>query len=207
MKKYYDVFKDEFMYLPPVAKALIDYTLLEEAEKHYVDEEDEFPDFYSGCLRAVASNHLDEDMDYEYLYDIAVPIDGIVVQDSSPADAPVQADPNDTVTELEKQVTDKPAIDPNKERSLRIETELNEIIQETETEELGEEMEPEAIAALHKGVSEEFSLFPRDTSVYSFTFTCVGFENNTPEKVLRCFQRRVHVSPSSRESIAGLHLD
>ena len=59
-KKYYDAISDEFIYFPSILRAILDYTLIEEAEKFYFDEGDEFPIMYAAVLRAEASNQLTE---------------------------------------------------------------------------------------------------------------------------------------------------
>lgn len=81
-KKYYDVFKDQFIYFPSVIKVMVDYTLIEEAEKHYFDEEDEFPLLYSAALRAVAANKLatsnddtGDDLDEDYMAKLAMDVE------------------------------------------------------------------------------------------------------------------------------------
>eukprot|EP00980_Cylindrotheca_fusiformis_P022623 scaffold9520_cov105-Cylindrotheca_fusiformis.AAC.3 len=76
LKKYYDVFRDEFLNIPPVAKALLDMSLVEEAAKHYCDGLEEFPPEYIGALRTVASEVIDEDLDYDYMSMLGVDIDG-----------------------------------------------------------------------------------------------------------------------------------
>jgi hypothetical protein len=53
-KKYYDVFKDEFIFFPSVAHTIMNYSLTDEAEKHYFDEVDEFPMEYTAALRSTA---------------------------------------------------------------------------------------------------------------------------------------------------------
>jgi len=59
------VIDDEFIYFPSVYKKVLDYSLIEEAEKDYFHEDDEFPVEYSAALRAVAANYIgDEDTDY-----------------------------------------------------------------------------------------------------------------------------------------------
>eukprot|EP00339_Tiarina_fusa_P027328 CAMPEP_0117052852 /NCGR_PEP_ID=MMETSP0472-20121206/36530_1 /TAXON_ID=693140 ORGANISM="Tiarina fusus, Strain LIS" /NCGR_SAMPLE_ID=MMETSP0472 /ASSEMBLY_ACC=CAM_ASM_000603 /LENGTH=321 /DNA_ID=CAMNT_0004767631 /DNA_START=264 /DNA_END=1229 /DNA_ORIENTATION=- len=63
LKKYYDVMRDEVIYFPSVAKCIINYTLMEEAEPHYFDEDDEFPADYSGALREVATGIIGEEDD------------------------------------------------------------------------------------------------------------------------------------------------
>ena len=47
------------------------YDLIEEAERHYYDEEDEFPVLYTGALRSIVLNALAEQkgegLDLEYM--------------------------------------------------------------------------------------------------------------------------------------------
>jgi hypothetical protein len=78
-KKYYDVMNDKFIYFPSVAKTALDYRLMEEAEKHYFEEEDEYPADLSGGLRAVAfaiiSEEEDDDMDEDYMSSLAQDIE------------------------------------------------------------------------------------------------------------------------------------
>lgn len=78
-KKYYDVMNDKFIYFPSVAKTALDYRLMEEAEKHYFEEEDEYPADLSGGLRAVAfaiiSEEEDDDMDEDYMSALAQDIE------------------------------------------------------------------------------------------------------------------------------------
>lgn len=54
LRKYYDVSNDKIIYFPSLVKAIIDYSLFEEAEKYYYEEDDEFPMDYSVALRSVA---------------------------------------------------------------------------------------------------------------------------------------------------------
>eukprot|EP00980_Cylindrotheca_fusiformis_P021639 scaffold8505_cov130-Cylindrotheca_fusiformis.AAC.5 len=54
LRKYYDVSNDKIIYFPSLIKTIINYSLLEEAEKFYFEEEDEFPSDYSIALRSVA---------------------------------------------------------------------------------------------------------------------------------------------------------
>ena len=79
LKQFYDVMKDEFIWFPSVAKTAIDYRLMEEAEKNYFEEEDEYPADISGGLRAVAfaiiSEEEDGDMDEEYMSALAQDIE------------------------------------------------------------------------------------------------------------------------------------
>ena len=71
LKKYYDVMKDEFIYFPSVAKTCLDYSVIEEAEKYYFEEEDEYPSDISAGLRSVAvaiiSESGEDDMDEDYM--------------------------------------------------------------------------------------------------------------------------------------------
>lgn len=74
LKKYYDVMKDKFIYFPSVTKTVVDYTLIEEAEKHYFEEDDEYPQDLSIGLRSVATMAMaeeDDDMDYDYMLALA----------------------------------------------------------------------------------------------------------------------------------------
>jgi len=70
VKQYYDVMKDELIMFPSVAKTIIDYRLTDEAEKHYFEEEDEYPIELTGAIREVAfkvhAEEEDEDFDEEY---------------------------------------------------------------------------------------------------------------------------------------------
>jgi hypothetical protein len=77
-KKYYDVFKDEFIYFPTVTATFLNYALIEEAEKYYYDEDDEFPMNYSAALRSVAGMSAadnDDDADEDYMERLAMDVD------------------------------------------------------------------------------------------------------------------------------------
>jgi hypothetical protein len=70
LKKYYDVMKDSVIYFPSVTKTVVDYTLIEEAEKYYYEEEDEYPQDLSIGLRSVATMAVaedDDDVDEDYM--------------------------------------------------------------------------------------------------------------------------------------------
>ena len=54
-KKYYNVTKDEIIYFPSVSKLIMNAKLIEEGEKYYYDEEDEFPIHYSKLLKTAVS--------------------------------------------------------------------------------------------------------------------------------------------------------
>jgi hypothetical protein len=175
LKRYYNVFKDEIVYLPPVAKAILDYSLIEEASKHYVEERGDFSMMYSGALRAVASSVLDADMDYEMMNMIAVDIEGLdtfedpagqtnVSGSSSPStnatkkdmkdvamvDAHNQAGnilngPGESLSTFDSQTAAKVEL---KKRKARIEDELQRILLDAEESQLNESFEPEARMAL-----------------------------------------------------------
>ncbi|KAG7362983.1 hypothetical protein IV203_026343 [Nitzschia inconspicua] len=74
LKKYYDVMKDKFIFFPSVTKSVVDYTLIEEAEKFYYDEDDEYPQDLSIGLRSVATMRMaeeDDDIDEDYMLALA----------------------------------------------------------------------------------------------------------------------------------------
>jgi len=83
IKKYYDVMKDEILYFPSVTKCILNYTLTEQAEQYYFEEEDEFPVLYSGALRAVVDKIVgesgkgeeDDDDDEDYMAALALDVD------------------------------------------------------------------------------------------------------------------------------------
>ncbi|KAL3922617.1 MAG: hypothetical protein SGILL_002111 [Bacillariaceae sp.] len=80
-KKFYDVLKDEYVYFPTVARSIVDYSLTEEAERHYFEEEDEFPTVYTASLRQVAIGLVAEDnLDYDYMGMLALPVEGCDVE-------------------------------------------------------------------------------------------------------------------------------
>lgn len=54
-KQYYDVMEDNIVYFPTCQTLVMNYELMEEAEKYYYDEEDEFPPEYIKALRTVVS--------------------------------------------------------------------------------------------------------------------------------------------------------
>jgi hypothetical protein len=59
-KKYYDVMKDTIVYFPTCSKLILSRDLIEEAEKHYYDEQDEFPAEYAKAVRSVVFHHASE---------------------------------------------------------------------------------------------------------------------------------------------------
>ena len=77
IKKYYDCMADKIIYFPSVQSSIVNYTLIEEAEKHYFDEEDEYPMDLSVALRTVATEAMAEDddagddVDEEYMASLA----------------------------------------------------------------------------------------------------------------------------------------
>jgi hypothetical protein len=81
-KKFYDVMSDKIVYFPSIVKSMVNYTLIEEAEKYYFDEEDEFPLVYSAALRSVAAMKLaaeddddGNDMDDDYMAKLALDVE------------------------------------------------------------------------------------------------------------------------------------
>jgi hypothetical protein len=72
-KKYYDNLKETFIYLPSVAKTIIDDSLIEEAKENYFNGEEEFPTEYTGGLRYIAAQVLEGcDLDYDHMEKFAV---------------------------------------------------------------------------------------------------------------------------------------
>eukprot|EP00980_Cylindrotheca_fusiformis_P019294 scaffold6614_cov88-Cylindrotheca_fusiformis.AAC.5 len=55
LKRYYDVMRDEMIIFPSVTQTILNYSLMEQAETHYFEEEDEFPLEYSAALRSIAA--------------------------------------------------------------------------------------------------------------------------------------------------------
>ena len=82
-KMYYDVMNDNIIFFPSVTKLIVNFELIEEAEKYYYDEEDEFPMMYSAALRSVATMRLindgghnnDQDHDEEYMEKLAIDVE------------------------------------------------------------------------------------------------------------------------------------
>ena len=156
LKKFYDVMKDDFIYFPDVTSTISNYDLLEEAEKHYFDEDDEFPPLYSGALRSVALQAIankgeDEDLDLEYMEPLSMDMDlgeveedGMELSDAAATNEAVgkQADTNEV---------EPPELSERDMRKKMIEEELNKIIKEAEEVELEEPIEQEAVDALMKG--------------------------------------------------------
>ena len=54
-KQYYDVMEDKVVYFPSCKQLIMSCDLMEQAEKFYYDEEDEFPPEFSKALKTVAS--------------------------------------------------------------------------------------------------------------------------------------------------------
>ena len=80
-KKYYDVVKDTIVYFPSVSRLVLKAELTEEAEKHYYDEEDEWPLEYTKALKSVVrasnteSDLANEDDDEDYMDKLAVDVE------------------------------------------------------------------------------------------------------------------------------------
>jgi hypothetical protein len=78
VKKYYDVINDKVIFFPSVTKCFMNYSLIEEAEKYYYDEDDEFPCLYSGALRQTATESMcaeDVDQDDDYMFKLAMDVE------------------------------------------------------------------------------------------------------------------------------------
>ena len=79
VKMYYDVFKDEFLYFPTLAKTLLDMTLITEAESYYGDEDETFPFEYSAALRSISAlKMVDEEdggIDEDYMERLAIDVE------------------------------------------------------------------------------------------------------------------------------------
>jgi hypothetical protein len=147
LKKYYDVFKDEFIYFPSVATTFINFSMIKEAEKYYRDGDDDFPQDYSEALRSVAAmtvvdndeEDADQDHDDDYMEKLAMDVDigeeGEVLVSQNPS---------------EEQVKDA----ERKKRKIMIEDELEKVIKQTQANELAEPFEPEALLALRKAAME-----------------------------------------------------
>ena len=130
LKKYYDVFNDRFICVPPIPKAIVDYSLIEEASKHYGTSEEEFPLEYTAVLRTAASMTLDEEIDYDYVDKLALDIKTINAEDWSTND--------DAFDESHPVASSKEKVLTTDERGSRIEKELRQIIAAAEEEELEE---------------------------------------------------------------------
>ncbi len=81
-KKYYNVLKDEIVYFPSVARLVLTADLMEEAEKHYYDEEDEWPIEYTKALKTVVresdaykNSNEQEDDEEEYMEKLATDVE------------------------------------------------------------------------------------------------------------------------------------
>ena len=82
-KKFYDVVHDKVVYFPSVGRLILKADLMEEAEKHYYDEEDEWPIEYTKALKSVvreiatkeSSPEIDEDEDEEYMEKLATDVE------------------------------------------------------------------------------------------------------------------------------------
>ncbi|KAL3934448.1 MAG: hypothetical protein SGBAC_009837, partial [Bacillariaceae sp.] len=64
--KYYDVSKDDFVYIPSVVKTITNNSLFEKADEHYEEEYEGFPEEYSlGLRKAAFARMAEEGLDYE----------------------------------------------------------------------------------------------------------------------------------------------
>ena len=84
-KKYYNVVQDKIVYFPSVGRLILKADLIEEAEKYYYDEDDEWPIEYTKALKSVvraifaanstSKNVMDEDEDEEYMEKLATDVE------------------------------------------------------------------------------------------------------------------------------------
>ncbi len=84
-KKYYNVVHDRVVYFPSVGRLILKADLMEEAEKHYYDEHDEWPIVYTKALKSViraiyatnstSNNGMDEDEDEDYMEKLATDVE------------------------------------------------------------------------------------------------------------------------------------
>ena len=144
----------EFIYFPDVMTTISNYDLLEEAEKHYFDDEDEFPMLYSGALRsvvlqAIADKSEDEDIDIEYMEPLSMDMDLGEVEDDEPDEKTVKVSTGEQ-GEPEKEEKD-PELSEGEMRKKMIKEELDKFIKAAEAEELEEPIEEDAVEALMKG--------------------------------------------------------
>jgi hypothetical protein len=150
LKKYYDVFKDEFVYFPSVAATFMNYSMIEEAEKYYYDEDEEFPQDYSAALRSVAAmtavdNDEDEaDLDEDYMEKLAMDVDIGDVNEDNEAEASAEDHPSEEeAKDAERNM-----------RKIMIDEELAKVITNAQANELEEPFEPEALVALRTAAME-----------------------------------------------------
>lgn len=170
LKKYYDVFKDEFIYFPSVAATFMNYAMIEEAEKFYYDEDDEFPQDYSAALRSVAAmtavdNDDDAAHDEDYMEKLAMNVD-------------IGDEDEVLVAVREEEAKDA----ERKMRKIMIDEELQKVIMQTQANELEEPFEPQALLALRKAAMEiaylkKYYDVSKDELIYfpSVTKTLVNF--------------------------------
>lgn len=84
-KRYYNVVQDKIVYFPSVGRLILKADLIEEAEKYYYDEDDEWPIEYTKALKSVvraifaanstSKNVMDEDEDEEYMEKLATDVE------------------------------------------------------------------------------------------------------------------------------------
>jgi hypothetical protein len=63
LMKYFDRSKNDYIYFPSVAKCVYDYSLIDEAEKYYLNGSEDFPMEYATALCTVASYRLNGDVE------------------------------------------------------------------------------------------------------------------------------------------------
>lgn len=72
LKRYYNFIMDAFVFLPPVANAVLDGSLLDCASRHLGEE---ISSQFIDALKAASENAVDQNLDYEYMNSQAVALD------------------------------------------------------------------------------------------------------------------------------------
>ena len=161
LKKYYNVIKDEIIYFPSVMKTILNYDLVEEAEKYYFDEEDEFPMQYSAALRSIVAETAaeeDDDDDDDYMAKLAMDVD--IGEEGGEAEASRVDDMAADEAKLaeEKRMADEEAADETKlaeEKRIADENAADEVKLAEEKRMAEEEAAQEIERAEEKRVADE----------------------------------------------------
>jgi hypothetical protein len=196
-KKYYDVFKDDFIYFPTVTAALMNYALIEEAEKYYYDEDDEFPMYYSAALRSVAAMSAadnDDSVDEDYMERLAMDVD--IGEDAGPEEQVLA--PNEyqtTPTQEEWPEPSEPEPEPVTEEDLPepvvVEEEPEPVVDEKEPEPIVEHEEPEPAVVeddepepVLEESDQSYVLVDKEKEKIDEVVSDPSFEEEAPEQVV-----------------------
>jgi serine/threonine protein kinase len=159
-QKYYDHANEKVIMFPSVASCLVGYDIYEEAEKHYYDEEDEFPLKYTAALRDIGMEEGGGDEDDEYMETTAADLesddecfDPTAPQTWRPTpplapsvEVPVEA-PVETAAETQVE-TPAPPVLGSSDRQRRIEKEIDWYCKRAGEQELENAMRHEGVKAL-----------------------------------------------------------